>query len=301
MAYKNIILPVTGSFTAGFSLAYLLYKKDLTINKPLLAANSTDIMPYPNSGLKTFSKDDLAINKSARIAEMMKHGYPSLDNLRVFEDFVLSYDRRTRVPNWVFEHLTKAKLRAAEDTDRGKSEFKEDTAIHSYFRSTNKDYKYSGYDRGHLAAAANHRLTQNIMDETFYLSNMAPQVGVGFNRDKWNDLEREVRKLTKNNDNVWVCSGPLFLPRREEDGKHYVKYEVIGQQNVAVPTHFFKVVITERNGEYHLSSYVLPNAKCPNETPLSSYLVPIDSIERAAGFLLYDRIPKNKLKSVNKI
>lgn len=180
MAYKNIILPVTGSFTAGFSLAYLLYKKELTLNKPLLAANSTDIIPYPNSGIKPFAKDDILVNKSARIAEIMKHGYPTLDNLRIFEDFVLSYDRRTRIPNWVFEHLTKEKLMSAEDTDRGKSEFKEDTAIHSFFRSTNKDYKFSGYDRGHLAAAANHRLTQNIMDETFFLSNMAPQVCVQY-------------------------------------------------------------------------------------------------------------------------
>lgn len=76
----------------------------------------------------------------------------------------------------MFEHLTNAKFKSAEDTDRGKSEFKEDPFIHPFFRSRNQDYKNSGYDRGHLAAAANHRFSQRMMDQTFFLCNMAPQV-----------------------------------------------------------------------------------------------------------------------------
>jgi len=125
-------------------------------------------------------------------------------------------------------------------------------------------------------------------------------VGVGFNRDKWNDLEKEVRGLVKKNDNVWVVTGPLYLPHREPDGKMYVKYEVIGNQQVAVPTHFFKVVVTEKSGQYGLLSYVLPNAPCDKGIPLNNYLVPLDSIERAAGFLLFDRLPRNTIKSINK-
>ncbi len=49
------------------------------------------------------------------------------------------------------------------------------------------------------------------------------QVGVGFNRDKWEHLERYVRKLTKLYKNVYVCTGPLYLPKRDADGKSYVK------------------------------------------------------------------------------
>lgn len=79
------------------------------------------------------------------------------------------------------------------------------------FRSTNEDYKYSGYDRGHLAAAGNHKAHQKHCEQTFLLSNMAPQVGRGFNRDSWNRLERHVRKLTKTHTNVYVCTGPLYL------------------------------------------------------------------------------------------
>ncbi len=82
----------------------------------------------------------------------------------------------------------------------------------------------SGFDRGHLAPAGNHKQSQEHCDETFFLSNIAPQVGAGFNRDKWEHLERYVRKLTKRYKNVYVCTGPLYLPKRESDGKNYVKY-----------------------------------------------------------------------------
>lgn len=54
-------------------------------------------------------------------------------------------------------------------------------------------FQCSGFDRGHLAAAGNHRKSQLAVDQTFYLSNMSPQVGRGFNRDKWNDLEMHCR------------------------------------------------------------------------------------------------------------
>ena len=90
------------------------------------------------------------------------------------------------------------------------------------------------------------------------------------------------------------------LSRKEADGKTYIKYEVIGQNNVAVPTHFFKVVVTEKGGEYHLQSYVMPNAPCDDATPLANYLVPLDSIERAAGFLLFDKLQRSQFKSINK-
>lgn len=80
-------------------------------------------------------------------------------------------------------------------------------------RSENADYKGSGYDRGHLAAAGNHKVDQKHMEQTFFLSNMAPQVGVGFNRDSWNRLEKHVRKLTNIYKDVYVCTGPLYLPK----------------------------------------------------------------------------------------
>ncbi|UYV83754.1 ENDOG [Cordylochernes scorpioides] len=111
--------------------------------------------------------------------EFDTYGLPSRQRLRIFEGYVMAYDQRNRIPFWVFEHLTPEKLAAGEDSllRNQRPEFKKDPHIHHFFRSYNADYKQSGYDRGHLAAAGNHRCNKEELDDTFFLSNMAPQVG----------------------------------------------------------------------------------------------------------------------------
>ncbi|CRK87263.1 CLUMA_CG001065, isoform A [Clunio marinus] len=247
-----------------------------------------------------FSDKPTIVSQESRVSQIMRFGFPSLDNVRSFDDFILSYDKRTRTANWVFEHLTPDHVKHNDDVDRSKCDFKVDESIHPFFRAENSDYKKSGYDRGHLAAAGNHKRHQKHMEQTFYLSNMSPQVGKGFNRDSWNRLERYVRKLTKLYPNVYVCTGPLYLPRKEADGKLYVKYEVIGDKNVAVPTHFFKVVVGESaDGKLVMESYVMPNQVISDDTPLDNFKVPPESIERAAGLLFFDKVNRKFLKAIN--
>uniref|UniRef100_A0A915L1R8 DNA/RNA non-specific endonuclease domain-containing protein n=1 Tax=Romanomermis culicivorax TaxID=13658 RepID=A0A915L1R8_ROMCU len=87
---------------------------------------------------------------------------------------------------------------------------------------------------------------------------------------------------------------------RELDGKLYVKYEVIGKNNVAVPTHFFKVILVDTvEGHLNVESYVMPNAQIEDNTPLKAFQVPVETIERAAGFLIFENVPKSQLKLIN--
>ena len=171
-----------------------------------------------------------------------------MDNIRSHIDYTLPYDRRNRVPHWVFEHLTRDSCQKTEGVERSNCEFKPDASVHHFFRSKNEDYKYSGFDRGHMAPAGNHRRDQKMCDETFILSNMAPQVGRGFNRDKWEHLERYARKLTKLCRNVYVCTGP----------------QVIGQNNVAVPTYFWWEGISSAVGLRLI--YISSAARLPSYT-----------------------------------
>ncbi|OXU19627.1 hypothetical protein TSAR_001220 [Trichomalopsis sarcophagae] len=241
----------------------------------------------------------LAVPES-RVSQIMKYGFPGLDHVRSYDDFVLSYDRRNRVAHWVFEHLTKDRLKHNDSIDRSKCDFTPDPSIHPFFRSENSDYKRSGYDRGHLAAAGNHKLDQKHVQQTFYLTNMAPQVGVGFNRHSWNRLEKYVRKLTNIYKDVYVCTGPLYLPKMETDGKKYVRYEVIGSNHVAVPTHFYKIVVGETaDSKLEMEAFVMPNAPIDDNTPLQNFQVPPESIERAAGLLFFDKLSRNKLNKIN--
>jgi len=274
----------------------IIYSKNNLTPKPALpifgtVSAATPMVPSSNNNSVSFP---------GRVSEIMKYGFPGMDNIRSYSDYVLSYDRRNRVAHWVFEHLTPQSVNANDQVDRSKSDFKPDESIHPYFRSLNSDYKGSGFDRGHLAAAGNHRSHQIHVDHTFFLTNMAPQVGVGFNRDSWNRLESHVRKLVRKHINVYVCTGPLYLPRKEPDGNTYVKYEVIGANSVAVPTHFYKIIVCETpDNQLEMESYVMPNQKIDNETPLKAFQVAPESIERHAGLLFFDKISRQKLKSIN--
>ncbi|TFY70530.1 hypothetical protein EVG20_g2482 [Dentipellis fragilis] len=232
--------------------------------------------------------------------------------------YVAAYDRRLRHPAWTAEHLTLASLgRSAvkgpssddEKGDRGKSTFAEDEAIPLPFRARLQDYFRSGYDRGHMVPAADAKSSQAAMDETFLLTNIAPQVGAGFNRHYWAYLEDWCRRLTGSFSDVYVFTVPLYLPRKDGDGKWRVTYEVIGHPpNVAVPTHFAKVVLTTRPSspstpdvhEISTGAFVLPNAIIPDEAPLESFVVPIDTVERAAGFTLISDAIKAKSKHICK-
>ncbi|KRZ36328.1 Endonuclease G, mitochondrial [Trichinella pseudospiralis] len=270
---------IAGCF--GFWLGNKQENKIQTSSFPFRVANAAtaidirlpDVVPLIQAPAKPDSVAD-KVDIPSRVSEIMRFGFPGFDNLRTFEDFVVSYDRKTRTVHWVLEHLTPDRM--------------------TY------DPSRSGYDRGHMAAAGNHRRTQNAIDQTFLLSNMAPQVGKGFNRDKWNELEKHVRRMARKNKNVYICTGPLYLPKRDIDGKMRVTYEVIGKQHVAVPTHFFKVILVENpEGRFFIESYVMPNQCIDDSIPLNKFYAPLESVERSAGFFIFSNMPRNKLISIN--
>ncbi|OAA58606.1 mitochondrial nuclease [Niveomyces insectorum RCEF 264] len=235
-------------------------------------------------------------------AGLFQYGFPGpVADLAQRSALVSAYDRRLRNPHWVAEHITPASL-AVRDGDRQHSTFVEDAGVPEMFRARLKDYFRSGYDRGHQVPAADCRWSQQAMDETFFLSNMCPQVGEGFNRDYWAHFEDFVRRLTTRYPSVRVVTGPLYLPQRDTaDGKWYVRYEVIGSPpNVAVPTHFYKVIFAETaapgggDAPVALGAFVLPNAPIPNSKPLADFEVPLEAVERASGLEFASKLPPQR-------
>jgi endonuclease G len=146
-------------------------------NLPTISA-ADKVKDLPSTHKKSVTpQDQVDADVPSNATQIMRFGFPGFDSVKTNYDYVISYDKKNRVPHWVYEHLSKAKLNVPTNlTDRNQSEFVPDKAVHHYFRATNEDYRGSGYDRGHLAAAANHRLSQAVYQETFLLSNIAPQV-----------------------------------------------------------------------------------------------------------------------------
>ncbi|KPM36740.1 Mitochondrial nuclease [Neonectria ditissima] len=232
----------------------------------------------------------------ANPAGLFEYGFPGpVADLAARTALISSYDRRTRNPHWVAEHITPESL-ARREGDRKHSNFVEDDSVPPKFRALLKDYFRSGYDRGHQVPAADCKWSQQAMDDTFYLSNMCPQVGEGFNRDYWAHFEDFCRRLTVKYPSVRIVTGPLYLPKQDPvDKKWYVKYEVIGNPpSVAVPTHFYKVIFAEDGkvgGNVALGAFVLPNAKIPNSKPLTDFEVPLEAVERASGLEFATKLP----------
>ncbi|KAK5174604.1 nuclease [Saxophila tyrrhenica] len=225
-------------------------------------------------------------------------------DLRAAPSLISSFDRARRNPHWVAEHITPASL-LLRNGDRRHSYFAEDHTIPEKYRAKLTDYARSGYDRGHQVPAADAKWSQEAMDSTFALSNMCPQVGDGFNRDYWAHFEDFCRRLTSFYPSVRIVTGPLYLPKRDAiDGKWKVSYEVIGHPpNVAVPTHFYKVIFAEdgkNGGNVSLGAFVLPNDIIPNDKPLQDFEVPVEAVERASGLEFAGLLPPARTKRLCK-
>ena len=119
--------------------------------------------------------------------------------------YTLSYNEEYEIANWVAYELTRDEVLGT--ADRG-DDFREDKDV-STGSAKLKDYKSSGYDRGHMAPAADFKWSEEAMSDTFFLSNMAPQ-DPSFNRGIWGDLESAVRSMAYDNESIYVVVGPVL-------------------------------------------------------------------------------------------
>jgi endonuclease G len=149
-------------------------------------------------------------------------------------------------------------------------------------RAELKDYENSGYDRGHMAPAADFERSKNAMSTTFLLSNMVPQ-RPNLNRIRWKQLETVVRKLAKDRGSVWIVTGPVFA------GNKPIK--TIGPDKVAVPSHCFKVVLTvQPDGSKEMFAEVILNTNGV-KADLAHYAQTVRSVEKLTGLDFFSALP----------
>jgi len=306
MSKSTLAIIAAASAATGAAATAFLYSS--RSSRPTTISTSTTLPPpTPTAPLlpsqQPYPKPPAPLQVPVDPTGLFQYGFPGpVNDLRTALPLTSSFDRRTRNPHWVAEHITPTSL-AANDGDRKHSYFVEDASIPPKFRAKLADYFRSGYDRGHQVPAADAKWSQEAMNETFALSNMCPQVGDGFNRDYWAHFEDFCRRLTQRYPSVRIVTGPLYLPKRGEDGKWRVSYEVIGNPpNVAVPTHFYKVILAEEGqgpgGNVSVGAFVLPNAEIPNDKSLQDFEVPVEAVERASGLEFAPKLPAIRRKKL---
>lgn len=202
--------------------------------------------------------------------EYVKYGAPSeTGDLLCRTGYALAHNPEHKTPDWVAEHLTREKASAV----RARSnDFQPDPDLEPGQRAELADYKNSGYDRGHMAPAGDMRWDKEAMSESFFLSNMSPQIGPGMNRGIWKNLEEKVRAWAVERGELYVYTGPIYA-----DGS---TIKTIGSDHVAVPTHFYKIVFDPVRIE--AIAFILPNqALKANDLP--NYIVSIDEVQTRTG------------------
>ena len=210
-----------------------------------------------------------------------------VDDIVVEHDgFTINYDERNEQATWVAYKLERINLENAKY--ERKDNFREDPKVRTGSAAPD-DYRKSGFDRGHLAPAADFTWSENALSETFFMSNMSPQVP-GFNRGIWKKLEEQVRDWARENSILYVVTGPIIKSREKR----------IGKNKVTVPQSYYKVVLDIQEPELKGIAFIMSNEK--SNGAILDFAVSIDKVEEATGLdffpLLPDEIEAELEKSV---
>lgn len=158
------------------------------------------------------------------------------------------------------------------------------TVEEDYFLKTlkpNGEYEYDGfgYDRGHLAPSADFRWSQEALSESYFYSNMSPQLG-DFNRGRWAELEGFLRGYIYRNNTtqLHVVTGPVL-----KEGLPVIERSI---NKVSIPEQYFKVVLDMKNKRG--IAFLMPNQKL--SYPIESYAVSIDKVEELTGINFFPNV-----------
>lgn len=198
--------------------------------------------------------------------------------------YALSFNTATGSPDWVMERLTKASLVGPA---KRANNFRPDPLLQG--SPTAQDYTRTGYDRGHQAPAGDAKFSQQAMDDSFFMSNMSPQVGIGFNRGQWKILEETVRAwiICGGHEDVVVMTGPVYGDSTKR----------VGPKALLVPQAYYKIVYDVRSDR--AVGFILPNQPL-KRADLDVYAAPISEIEDRTGldfFRGFTRRHQNLLES----
>lgn len=195
--------------------------------------------------------------------------------------YSLSYNERHEIPEWVAYELTAADLKV-KNVKRHKR-FLVDQSVKGNSAS-HGDYINSGYTRGHMAPAGDMAFDKEAMRETFYMSNMAPQLRV-YNAGVWLELEEQGRDWAYADKKLYVVTGPIT-----SDIKKWV-----GKNEVGVPKAFYKIFLDLEGSEQKAIAFVIPHERC--DLHLREYAVSIDEIEALTGIDFFGELLEDGLES----
>ncbi len=191
-----------------------------------------------------------------------------------YKGFTVGFNPEMHIPNWVAWELTKEETYG---TAPRYNFFSGDPDVKG---SAEKwDYNYSGYDRGHMAPAGDMKWDEEVMRNTFYMTNICPQAK-SLNTGTWKKLEEKCREWARSTGSLIIICGPVLTDDITE---------FIGDNKVAVPERFFKVILSPGSKPMRGIGFVMPNGSVPGG--LQNAAMSIDEVEAITGHDFFSALP----------
>ena len=197
--------------------------------------------------------------------------------------YTLSYHEEFEQAEWVAYELKKSFLK---NSNFRRPFFIEDSKVRTGSASW-RNYKTSGFDKGHLCPAGDMEFSEEAYNDTFLTSNIAPQTH-DFNNGVWNRLEQKVRYWAGIYDGIYVVTGGVL----NKDS------QTIGKENVSVPKFFYKILLDYNNGDFKMIAFLIPNEK--SNKPLYSFVVSVDLVEKMTGIDFFPKLKDNVEQQLEK-
>jgi endonuclease G len=176
---------------------------------------------------------------------------------------------------WVAYPLSISKTTKIKRTNK----FVSDPEIATTEQASNADYKKSGYDKGHLAPAADMSWSLKTMTESFYFSNMSPQKPQ-FNRVIWKNLEEQVRTWAQKYGKIYIATGPIL--------DSFIEY--IGKGKIGAPTYFYKTILYYNPPKQAKAiAFIMKNEG--STKPFSFFAVSVDELEKRTNIDFFYQLP----------
>lgn len=158
-------------------------------------------------------------------------------------------------------------------------------------------YPKNSYARGHQIPNADRNGVPEMMAQTYYSTNMTPQIQNGFNGHIWAKLEEAVRSTVPHGDTLYVVTGASF----QKNGEKTMDVKTIVNKNdkksLPVPNYYYKVLLkVKRDGGKIVGAstigFWLPHDDL-KESVYTDFVVSVDDIEEWTGFDFFSNVPGN--------
>ena len=274
-AERSVIITITaGKEEAKFTLKQL-------------AGNGSNPVPDPEKPSGYASMLEIPALKGGSMNQFITH--TTKRNGKDYPTYSLEYSYKYKHSYWIayrFDNTTGGNV--------GRNEaYKPDPELPSQYAAKHNDYTNSGYTRGHLCASSDRQYSKEPNQQTFYMSNISPQSGNGFNQSgsAWNTGEDKVQawgyNISRSTDTLYVVKGGTI---GEGMIKGYIKNEI------AIPKYFFMAVLFRSGDNYKAIGFYMPHENLkddPDKKDPKKYLMSIDALEQETGIDFFHNLPDN--------